>query len=219
MPVVSGRMNRKMTRDTKARKIRYINSKTNQEFYDCIRDIMHHPMVLKMKQFPHHCDTDCYQHCLHVAFYNFQICKTLGLDARSAARAGMLHDLFLYNWHKHAARSGDHFHGMTHPRRALKRAEKYFDLNPVEREMILKHMWPLTVIPPKYFETYIICFTDKYCGACEIADYYSGKVIPKNLKLPFGYRTMYRLAARLAPAMEKGAGLDVKGISGSGKSV
>lgn len=186
-----------------------------QEFYRCIKDIMHHPVVQQMKKYPHHCDTSCYQHCLNVSYYNFQICKLLGLDAKAAARAGMLHDLFLYDWRKHSARTGDHFHAMTHPRKALKNAEKYFKLSGREREIILKHMWPVTIVPPKYLETYVICLTDKYSGAREIADYYAGKVLPRRIHLPFGYRRIYRLASKLAPATEMGAECEKTGISGS----
>lgn len=196
-----------MTRDARARRARSHRNDMNQEFYECIRDIMEHPVVLLMKKFPHHCDTDCYQHCMNVAYYNYQICKVLRLDARAAARAGMLHDLFLYDWREHAAKTGDRFHGLTHPKVALRRAEKYFDLNDMEKDIILKHMWPLTIIPPKYFESYIICLTDKYCGACEITDHYSGKIMPKRIKLPFGYRTMYQLASKVAPVVGARAGI------------
>ena len=83
------------------------------DFYECIKDIAEHPVVLRMKLYPHHGHTNCYQHCLHVAYYNYVLCRFFQLDARSAARGGMLHDLFLYDWHTHAARTGDHFHGMT----------------------------------------------------------------------------------------------------------
>lgn len=204
-----------MSRNARARRARFFKNNLKQEFYDCIKDVIEHPVVLKMKKYPHHCDTDCYQHCLNVAYYNYQICKMLGLNAKAAARAGMLHDLFLYNWHKHAAKTGDHFHGLTHPRRALQIAEKYFEISPVERDIILKHMWPITVIPPKYLESYVICLTDKYCGACEIADHYSGKIMPRRIHLPFGYQNIYRLASRLTPAADMAAGLDNTGISGS----
>ncbi len=77
-----------MTRDARARKARQFKNHLNQEFYDCIRDIMQHPVVQRMKKYPHHCDTNCYQHCLNVAYYNYQVCKALGLNARAAARAG-----------------------------------------------------------------------------------------------------------------------------------
>lgn len=115
------------------------------EFYECIKDIAEHPVVLRMKLYPHHGHTSCYQHCLHVAYYNYVWCRFFQLDARSAARGGMLHDLFLYDWHTHAARTGDHFHGMTHPKCAFKHAKKFFELNYKEEDIILSHMWPVTL--------------------------------------------------------------------------
>ena len=99
------------------------------DFYDCIRDIAEHPVVLRMKLYPHHGTTNCYQHCVHVAYYNYQWCRFFHLDARSAARGAMLHDLFLYYWHTHAKKTGDHFHGLPHPKTALKNASKFFELN------------------------------------------------------------------------------------------
>ena len=83
-----------------------------------------------MKKYIQHGTTTCYQHCLNVAYYNFRLCRFLGLDARRAARAGMLHDLFLYDWHGHAAKTGDHFHGLRLPRRAVENARRYVDLTP-----------------------------------------------------------------------------------------
>ena len=80
------------SRETVRRKRRE-RTKENLEFYECIRDIVSHPAVLEMKKYYQHCDTDCYEHCLDVAYNNYKICKKLGLDARSAARGGMLHCL------------------------------------------------------------------------------------------------------------------------------
>lgn len=155
------------------RRRRYAGDRRNREFYDCISDIVCHPVVLQMKRFDQHCGTDCYVHCLNVAYQNYCICRRLGLDARSAARGGMLHDLFLYDWRHHSRRTGDRLHAITHPAAAYRNARKYFQLNPVEKEVITKHMWPLSVFPPRYPETYVICLTDKYCGTMEIAEYYS----------------------------------------------
>lgn len=204
-----------MSRNVRVQKAKKFKENINQEFYDCVKDILHHPVVQEMKKFSHHCDTDCYQHCLNVSYYNYQICKALGLDARAAARAGMLHDLFLYDWKVRAKETGEHFHGLTHPRVALKKAEQYFELSKMEKDIILKHMWPLTVIPPRYMESHITCLTDKYCGMCEIADYYSGKIMPKRISLPYGYRTMYRLAARVGSSMGRGVEQVRKGVFSS----
>lgn len=139
------------------------------ELYEQIGDLMEHPVVQQMKQYPQHGNISCYQHCLHVAWYNYRICKMLGLNAREAARAGMLHDLFLYDWHTHFRDGGKRFHGLTHPKTALNIAGACFQLSPLEEEMILKHMWPLTVIPPRHLETVMICIVDKYCSLYETA--------------------------------------------------
>ena len=42
-----------------------------EQFYECIKDIATHPVVLRMKLYPHHGVTNCYQHCLHVSYYNY----------------------------------------------------------------------------------------------------------------------------------------------------
>lgn len=139
-----------------------------EDFYECIRDIAEHPVVLRMKLYPHHGHTNCYEHCLHVAYYNYVVCRYFHLDARSAARGGMLHDLFLYDWHTHAQKTGERFHGIHHPKHAYRHAKKFFNLNPIEEDIILAHMWPVTVLKvPKTKEGWITTLTDKYCGALE----------------------------------------------------
>lgn len=150
------------------KKARELRRTWKNDFYREVEDIAEHPVVRRMRLYPHHGNTNCYQHCLNVAYYNYQWCRFLHLDARSAARAGMLHDLFLYDWHTHAAETGDYFHGMTHPERAHKNARKFFKLNPTEEDIILHHMWPVTLFGiPRTKEGWITTLTDKYCGACE----------------------------------------------------
>ena len=73
----------------------------------------------------------------------------------------MLHDLYLYDWRKPRP-DGKGLHAFRHPRTALNNAMKIFDLNKVEQDAILKHMWPLTIILPKYKVSYIITIADKY---------------------------------------------------------
>ena len=55
----------------------------------------------------------------------------------------------------------------THPRRALENAQRLFSLTDREKNIILRHMWPLTVTPPKYREAYVIVMFDKYCSLME----------------------------------------------------
>ncbi len=151
-----------------ARNIEIRREDWEKDFWECIRDIAEHPVVLRMKLYPHHGSTNCYQHCMNVAYYNYQWCRFMHLDARAAARAGMLHDLFLYDWHTHSKKTGDHFHGMTHPKAALKNAVKFFELNATEKDIILHHMWPVTLFSvPRTKEGWVTTLTDKYCGTLE----------------------------------------------------
>ena len=134
-----------------------------------------------MKNFTQHGHTSVFQHCVNVSYYNFRLCKLLGLDARSAARAGLLHDFFLYDWHDYVREPGQQMHGWTHPYTALNNAKKYFKLNEVEEDIIVKHMFPLTTKLPKYKETVCITLVDKFCGAWEVVEHW-GEIAGKGAK-------------------------------------
>lgn len=137
------------------------------EYTDCVRDILENPVFQSMDNFMQHGDTTCKDHCIKVSYMSYCIARRLNWDYASVARAGLLHDLFLYDWHTHAKETGEYFHGFTHPRTALNNAVKYFDLTEKEQDMILRHMWPLTPIPPKSREGLVIIYSDKLCGLVE----------------------------------------------------
>ena len=44
---------------------------------------------------------------------------------------------------------------------------KIMELNKLQTDMILKHMWPLTLKLPRYRESYILTLVDKYCALSE----------------------------------------------------
>lgn len=155
------------------------------EFNSIIKDLVENETVQKMKNYRQHYNTSCFDHCKNVAYYSYLICKKYNLDYVSVARAGMLHDLFLYDWRiKEDGRKG--LHGFRHPRIALNNASKLFELNKKEEDIILKHMWPITVILPKYKESYIITLVDKYCAIQESVKAYKSK-----RKLQIAYRYAY----------------------------
>ena len=56
---------------------------------------------------------------------------------------------------------------------------KHFELNEVEKDIIVKHMWPLTFIPPKYQESFVVTFADKYVSSKEFIDEFKKKQIGK----------------------------------------
>lgn len=138
----------------------------DKEFISIMDDIINNETVQKMKNFRQHYNSSCFEHCLCVSYYSYLICKKLHLDYKSVARAGMLHDLFLYDWRTRVdGRKG--LHAFTHPKTALENSLELFDLNDKEKDIILKHMWPVTIVPPKYLESYIITFVDKHCAISE----------------------------------------------------
>lgn len=163
-----------------------------KEFNSIIADLAQNRTVQQMQNFIQHCDTTCYDHCLNVAYYSYLICKKFKLDYKSAARGGMLHDLFLYNWRNSRKNLNlDGWHAFIHPKIALENAIKLFELNNIEKDIILKHMWPLTFLKfPKYFESYIITLVDKYCAIKETIDYMQKK---KNWSKLYRYANMFLL--------------------------
>lgn len=142
----------------------------DKKYMKCVYDIMDNDKFKEMSNYIQHGTTTTLEHCLSVSYMSYKLCKHLRLDYVSAARGGLLHDLFLYDWHTHFKETGNRFHGFTHPKTALSNAEKYFELNEVEKDIIVKHMWPLTLIPPKTMEGFVVMYADKYCGLIETAD-------------------------------------------------
>lgn len=139
---------------------------SNDEFIKIIDDLLNNDTVKQMKNFRQHYETSCFDHCLIASYYCYLYGKKFNLDYVSCARAAMLHDLFLYDWRKKQDdRKG--LHAFTHPKTAYENASKLFDLNEKEKDIILKHMWPVTIALPKYKESYLLTLVDKYCALNE----------------------------------------------------
>lgn len=156
----------------------YIDKNSNYsnivEFYSITKDLLKNPVVMQMKNYRHHYNSTCYDHCLEVAYLSYLFCKKHHLDYVSAARAGMLHDLFLYDWRNSKKLLHlKHFHAFIHPQIALKNASSITNLNEKEKDIILKHMWPVTFFSfPKFKESFVITFTDKISALLSFKKYY-----------------------------------------------
>lgn len=135
-------------------------------FISIISDMIENNTVKQMNDFKQHYETTCFEHCLVASYYCYLLCKKFNLDYISCSRAAMVHDLFLYDWRKRQnGRKG--LHAFTHPQTAYDNASKLFDLNEKEKDIIVKHMWPVTLALPKYKESYILTLVDKYCALNE----------------------------------------------------
>lgn len=158
------------------------NSKKYTSSYNdyvcCVKDLLKNETVCSMKHFKHHCNVSCLDHSINVSYTSYLICKFLKLDYNSAARGALLHDMFLYDWRITNLPNGKH--AFVHPCIALKNANEISSLNFVEKDIIKKHMWPLTLALPKYKESFIVCLIDKYCASIEIIHFYKNRIFHKT---------------------------------------
>ncbi len=151
----------------------------NVEFQSIIQELISNETVQEMKKYRQHYNTSCFEHCYVAAYFCYSICKKYNLDYISATRAAMLHDLFLYDWRvRQPDRKG--LHAFTHGKTACDNACKLFDLNSKEKDIILKHMWPVTIGIPKSIEGFILTFVDKYCALSESFDVFKSKIFGKR---------------------------------------
>lgn len=138
----------------------------DENYMNIVKDIINNEMVQQMKQYRQHFNVSCFDHCLYVSYNLYLLCKKYKLDYVSAARAGLVHDLFLYDWRgRQEGRKG--LHAYTHARTAYENAKTIFNLNKKEKDIILKHMWPVTLAIPRYKETFLMTYVDKYFAYSE----------------------------------------------------
>ncbi|MBO5094651.1 MAG: HD domain-containing protein [Lachnospiraceae bacterium] len=133
------------------------------------RDILRSEHHKRTRYDIQHGDTSVRRHTINVARYSILISEKLGIrcDKQALIRGALLHDFFLYDWHDKDHISLFRLHGIHHPGIALRNAEKEFSLSALERDIIKKHMWPLTVVPPTCREAWIVSMADKYCSLME----------------------------------------------------
>ena len=96
--------------------------------------------------FVQHGNTSVMKHCISVAYVSLMIAKKLHIkvDRKALVRGALLHDYFLYDWHE---KNKEHsLHGFKHPYFALRNASRDFRLNDIEKNVIVRHMFPLTPI-------------------------------------------------------------------------
>ena len=140
-------------------------------------DIIHSDNFKKTKAHIQHGNMTVNDHCMSVARYSLILNKKLGLhcNKRDLIRGSLLHDYFLYDWHDKdylAERKG--LHGFRHPMVALQNADKEYQLTDIQRDIIKKHMWPLSVVPPACREAWVVTSADKYCSLMETLKIHKG---------------------------------------------
>lgn len=139
-----------------------------EEIYLIIKELENNGRYAENKNYCQHGNTTVYKHCVNVTLTSCKMVKYFKwqINKESLIRGALLHDYFLYDWHDKD--SSHRLHGFHHPKRALENAKKDFCLNEIEENIILRHMFPLTLIPPSTKEAWIVCIADKWCAIVEI---------------------------------------------------
>ena len=143
------------------------------QFINMARPLLELPEVKKLSQYEHHRGKTRLDHVVEVARLSFLWSKRLALDGKATIRGALLHDLFYYDW----LREGPRLHGFRHHNIALANARKITSLSRKEEDIIKKHMWPLTIIPPLYLESLVVSQVDTFCST---RDYLKAKKYGKN---------------------------------------
>lgn len=156
-----------------------ILSPSFDEWFMIVKDILLNDEFQKKKYFMHHHNLTVWDHSILVSFKAFKMAKGIGADYRICAIAGLLHDFYTYAWlyseelehidnGKYLKEIGVRkplfkIHGFTHGADAAANYIKYFPELEDDRitDSIKKHMFPMTIIPPKYIEGYILTSVDK----------------------------------------------------------
>lgn len=142
-----------------------------EPFFKYSMPILKDKKMLSSVKNTQHGSVSVFTHSIMVAKYSYMLNEMLGLgcNVKSLIRGALLHDYFLYDWHKipkEVAKEG--LHGFNHPVIAARNARKEFDISPKEYEIIICHMWPLTFTRvPVNREAWLVCCVDKYCSLLE----------------------------------------------------
>ena len=133
------------------------------EWYSYVKDIIESDEFQIRKLYLHH-DDSVYHHCISVSFKSYMIARNVGANKKNCAIAGLLHDFYYQPWMENIEKKPLlKKHGFVHAKEARDNAYNYFEdyMNPIIDNIILRHMFPLNKVPPKYKEAWLVSFVDK----------------------------------------------------------
>ena len=138
-------------------------------YLDCVGELLAQPQVQAMKEIRHHPGVSCFEHSLFVSYVAFRLAGRWRGDSRKAARAGLLHDLYLYD-----PRSLPSYKQcFAHPLAAERNARALCgELSEKEENIILSHMWPLSPKMPHCREAVVVNLADKLCATIEVLQFH-----------------------------------------------
>lgn len=138
----------------------------DEEYIKIAEEILDHRDFQDMDSWIQHISTRRLSHCINVSYISYRIAKFLKVDAASCARAGLLHDFCLYDFHDDSHRHTKQL--FVHPKVAAETAKKRFNLSEKEARAIVTHMFPFGPVPTSW-TGWIVQLADKICALGEFA--------------------------------------------------
>ena len=149
-------------------------------FLQCVGPLLDTREVNAMKRWRRHFSVTCYEHSLFVSYVSFRLARFFGWDYRAAARAGLLHDLYLYDPADRSAHPGSQC--LDHPEFALRNAMVLCpDLTENEKNAIVSNMFPLAVHLPRCREALVVNLADDICAVLEVVRLYRTRPVQRWL--------------------------------------
>ena len=138
-----------------------------KEFESIANEIINSEKYQSLKSENHH-GLSRYDHSLRVAKNTYRISKKMKLDYISATRGALLHDYFTDEEYRNT--KGMKKYSM-HPVIALNNAIREYELNPIEENVIVSHMYPMGKTKPNCKESWLVTSVDKSVAIYECARY------------------------------------------------
>ena len=167
-------------------------------WFSIVENILRSDEFQRRKLFIHHHNLSVWDHSIFVSFRSYVMAGIFHCDQRVCAIAGLLHDFYPLAWQynedlakldngkymERLKRKDPLFkkHGFTHGDEAALNYVKYFPELEDKKitDCIRKHMFPLTIKPPKYLEGLIITLVDKANSVHELPGFSALPVVFKG---------------------------------------
>lgn len=146
------------------------------EIYEYGKDIIFSSSFQSMKNYIQHGKISTFDRVIMVCYRALEYVNKHQIDCqrKELVRGALLHDYFLYDWHK--KEKWHRLHGFKHAKIALRNSKEDFQITPLEEDIILHHMFPLNIKPPKHKEAWIVCYVDKVQSLKEINKNYQVEI-------------------------------------------
>ena len=144
-----------------------------EEFTSIAKELINSDKYQSLKNEDHH-GLSRYDHSLRVAKNTYKISKKLKLDYVSATRGALLHDYFTNEEYRNT--KGMKKYSM-HPVIALNNAIREYNLNPIEENVIVSHMYPMGQTRPNCKESWLVSAVDKFVAIYECARFKAKEAI------------------------------------------